>query len=759
MNLDRLTGSTNPAASQVAVVGMGIAVPEADSPGAFWNLLNEGEPVFGDPGDRYSLDAFWSADQHAEDRTYARMSGFLTGLHPHPRLAAEIAEGRFSLRDREAVWLRHCLLQARDHLVVRDDDRHALLVGGSVVASQRLDEAIVTEAVAWNVAQRLSACDTSPSLTDVARLRAEISQHFGCRTDDPGRLLPDRMIRSAAVGLLPADADAIIIDAACSSSLYSVDLGIKLLTQGRCDIAYCGGVFSVTPRYNVAFSKLGGLTRTGRVRSFDQAADGTLFSDGAAIVALKTLDRAHDDGDSVLGVIAGFGASSDGRGKAIFAANPAGQIRCVQRARDAAGLTGADIDWVICHGTGTPAGDATELDALASGAPAGGLVCASNKPLIGHTGWSAGIVSMIHALLTIEHRRIPAQHGFVMGPPGSPIGDSVVIATSEGSPADWADRDGKPIVAVSSFGFGGTNAHMLIRGDPGRETARKTGPGQDRIVLVAWSAHLPGDPDRAEIKRSISGTWTGPRDFGAVYPIPPFEESLLPARTAHAMDRGQLMALRLAARFVAEYGELWAPVRDTTGVVAAQTSLPPGSVDNLLRCYATDLKAVFTQEDDAKALDAFLADICSATPPTGKDTLPGITPSILASRLASRYDLHGPAMLVDTGPASGHTALHVASLYLQAGDVDMALVLGVSTVTRPGLAPLIGADPAGHTEGAFLLALTRESLALEHGWTVLTTVDDSPPRRTEPLDAGSASGGYAAFLAADGLVELLRALP
>lgn len=747
--------SAKPAASQVAVVGMGIAVPRADSPEAFWNLLNEGQPVFSEPGDRYSLDAFWSADQHAEDRAYARTSGFLTGLHPHPRLAAEIAEGRFSPCDRETVWLRHCLLQARDHLVVRDGDRHALLVGGSVVTSQCLDEAIVTEAVAWNVAARLSACNPRPPLTDVARLRAGISQHFGCRTGDPGRLLPDRMIRSAAAGLLPADIDAIIVDTACSSSLYSVDLGIKLLTQGRCDIAYCGGVSSVTPRYNVAFSKLGGLTRTGCVRSYDQAADGTLFSDGAAIVALKTLDRAHDDGDQVLGVVVGFGASSDGRGKAIFAANPAGQIRCVQRARDAARLTAADVDWVIGHGTGTPAGDAAELDALASGAPADGLVCASNKPLVGHTGWSAGIVSVIHALLTIEHRRVPAQRGFATGPAGSPIGDSVVIATSGGSPAV---RAGKPTVAVSSFGFGGTNAHVLIRGDPGHGTARKAGPGQDRVVLVAWSAHLPGDPDRAQIKRLISGPWTGPRDFGAVYPIPPFEESLLPGRTARVMDRGQLMALRLAARFVAEYGELWDPVRDTTGVVAAQTALSPGSVDNLLRCYAADLKVVFTH-DDAKALDAFLADICSATPPTGRDTLPGIMPNILASRLASRYNLHGPAMLVDTGPTSGHTALQVASLYLHAGDMDMALVLGVSTVTRPGLAPLIGADPASHTEGAFLLALTRESLALEHGWTVLTAVDDMPVRRTESPDASSASDAFASFLAADGLVELLRGLP
>jgi 3-oxoacyl-(acyl-carrier-protein) synthase len=747
------------AATQVAVVGMGIAVPGAYSPEAFWELLTEGQPVFGDPAGRYSLDVFWSADENAEDRTYARTSGFLAGLHPHPRLAVEIAEGRFNPRDRETVWLRHCLLQAQDRLVAPAGDRQALLVGGSAVASQCLDEAIVTEAVAWNVAARLAAAEQCPSVTDVARLRADIGRHFGGQAGDSGRFLPDRMIRAAAAGLLPADTDAIIVDAACASSLYSIDLGMKLLTQGHCDIAYCGGVFSVTPRYNIAFSKLGGLTRNGLVRSFDQAADGTLFSDGVGMVALKTLDRAIDDGDPVLGVIAGLGTSSDGRGKAIFAANPTGQIRCIQRARDAAGCTATDIDWVIAHGTGTPAGDAAELDALSSGAPDEGLVCASNKPLVGHTGWSAGIVSVIHALLTIEHRRIPAQRGFSSGPAGSPIGDSVVIATLEESRASRGDQAGKPLVAVSSFGFGGTNAHVLIGGDPGRGTAPDTSTGHDQVVLVAWSAHLPGDPDRAEVRRLISGAWTGPRDFGTVYPLPPFEESRLPARTASALDRGQLMALRLAARFVAEHGELWTPVRDTTGVVATQTTLSPASVDNLLRCYAADLKAIFTQEDEAKALDAFLADICAVTPPTGRDTLPGILPNILASRLASRYDLHGPAMLVDTGPTSGRTALQAASLYLRAGDMDMALVLGVSHVIRPGLAPLVGTDLASHTEGAFLLALTRESLAREHGWTVLATVDEPPRERTESPGTSSASGARAIFLGADEMVELLRALP
>jgi acyl transferase domain-containing protein len=282
---------------------------------------------------------------------------------------------------------------------------------------------------------------------------------------------------------------------------------------------------------------------------------------------------------------------------------------------------------------------------------------------------------------------------------------------------------------VSSFGFGGTNGHLLIREYVPRRTVAAASPG-DPVVLVAWAAHLPGEPSRTEIEHMLTtGAWTCPRTFGRYQP-PPFDEIRLPARAARSTDPSQLMALHLAAMMVTEYGELWAPLRDTTGVIAALTGPAPLAVGNLLRCYAAELERAVTGQD-ARALAAFLADVRADTPPTSRDTLPGITPNIMAARLANHYDLHGLTMLVDSGRTPGSTALDVAALYLAAGELDMALVLDVNLAVPAGLARLADAEPGPIPEGAFLLALTRSSVARRHGWPELAGL----PRGTREPDA------------------------
>jgi acyl transferase domain-containing protein len=715
--------------TEIAIVGMGIAVPGASSPGDFWQLLNAGRPQFSEPGGNYRLESFWSGDPDAEDRTYVRVSGFLTGLRLHPRLVTEIADGVFTRDDGEAVRLRHCLLQAGDSMTARDGDRGCAVIGGTGLTSQRLDEAIVIEAAAHEIAARLQDISAAGDANE-ERLRSLLRGHFGHGDTPPAQLRPDQVVHAAVGGLLPGGCAVTVVDTACSSALYAIDLGARYLLAGDCEIAYCGGLSGVTPRYNIGFAKLGGLSRRGRLSVFDRDADGTLFSEAAAVVALKTLGRALEDGDPVLGVLAGFGASSDGRGRWICAASPAGQALCIERAQRAAGLDASGVDWVVAHGTGTAAGDAAELTALAETAPPAGRLCASNKPVVGHAGWSAGAVSVIHALLALSHRRIPAHHGFTTQPPGSPVGTRVEVPLH---PRPWRGQDGQPrTVGVSSFGFGGTNGHLLISEYvPRRTVAVAVAAPGDPVVLVAWAAHLPGEPSRAEIGQMLTtGVWTCPRTFGRYQP-PPFDEIRLPARAARSTDPSQLMALHLAAMMAAEYGELWAPLRDTTGVIAALTGPAPRAAGNLLRCYAAELERAVTGEEDAKALAAFLADVRADNPPTSRDTLPGITPNIMAARLANHYDLHGLTMLVDSGRTSGSTALDVAALYLAAGELDMALVLDVSLAVPAGLARLADTEPGRIAEGAFLLALTRSSVARRHGWQEIAEL----PRGTREPDA------------------------
>jgi acyl transferase domain-containing protein len=708
-----MAGRTADLMAEIAIVGMGIAVPGASSPSDFWRLLNTGGPQFSEPGGNYRLESFWSGDPDAEDRTYVRMSGFLTGLRLHPRLATEIAAGQFTRDDGEAIRLRHCLLQAGDGMTTRDRDRGCCVIGGTGLTSQRLDEAIVIEASAHQIAARLQGTSVAGD-ADEERLRLLLRDHFGHADTPPRQLLPHQVVQAAASGLLPGGCAVTVVDTACSSALYAIDLGARRLLAGNCEIAYCGGLSGVTPRYNIAFAKLGGLSRRGQLSVFDRDADGTLFSEAAAVVALKTLGRAVQDGDPVLGVLAGFGASSDGRGRWVCAASPAGQSLCIERAQRAAGLDASQVDWIVAHGTGTAAGDAAELTALAETAPAAGRLCASSKPIIGHAGWSAGAVSVIHALLALRYGRIPAHHGFSTQPPGSPVGTRVEVPTRS---RPWPRADDRPrTVGVSSFGFGGTNGHLLIREHvPRRTVTAAPGDPADPVVLVAWAAHLPGEPSRTEVERMLStGVWTCPRTFGRYEP-PPFDEIRLPARAARSTDPSQLMALHVAAMMVTEYGELWAPVRETTGVIATLTGPAPLAVGNLLRCYAAELERAVT-ESDAKALAAFLADVRADIPPTSRDTLPGIMPNIMAARLANHYDLHGLTMLVDLGGTSGYTAHDVAALYLATGELDLALVLDVNLAVADELATLAGAEPGQTPEGAFLLALTRASVARRHGW-------------------------------------------
>ena len=132
--------------------------------------------------------------------------------------------------------------------------------------------------------------------------------------------------------LLPDGTELLMLDTACSSSLYAIDLGMKSLLLGTHDIAVCGGTFALGPRGAVLFSKLHGLSTGGAVRSLDKDADGVLFSDGAGVVVLKRLSRALADGDTVLGVLAAVGTSSDGKGKAIYAPASSGQSIAVDRA-------------------------------------------------------------------------------------------------------------------------------------------------------------------------------------------------------------------------------------------------------------------------------------------------------------------------------------------------------------------------------------------------------------------------------------------
>ncbi|MFJ7769702.1 SDR family oxidoreductase [Streptomyces sp. NPDC097107] len=732
----------------IAVVGMGVAVPGAGSPGELWRTVNGSRDVFSEPGDRFELDHFWAQDPQETDRTYARRAGYLHGFRPHPELRDAEEKAGGPSRDQAARWLRHSLLQARTGVRIDPAYRCGAYVGAWPGGSQSLVESMLVETLARS----------APDEVQGERVRAALLSHYRHALPVEQAATPDAVVRHAFEGLPERVAESMVIDTACASSLYAVDLGSKSLLSGECEIAYCGGVNVVDPTMAVMFAKLSGLSPRGRVRAFTGVSDGTLFSDGAGLVALKTLRRARQDGDAVLGVLLGFGGAADGRGKSISAPNSGGQRRSIERARAVNGVTAEQIDWVVAHGTGTPAGDGVESEVIAALGPAAGQLCSSNKPMFGHTGWTAGVLSLMHALLALRNSWIPAQLG--TEEPGSRPSEANIRVPGKAVRFELR-QDGPRTVGVSAFGFGGANAHLLVS-DPVDIAGRRSGPpalaDSEELALVAWSAHLPGEPPTASVRDWLRGAAPAPAPwFTRPYPAPSPSDVRMSSRTIPVVDPCQLMALQVAARFAAEHGELWADARETTGVIAAHTGMPSGLLATAVRCYAHDAgHFVDRQESDPAFVHTArqLEKIRQRHPATTEDSQAGVLPNVIASRIAARYDLHGPTMAVDSGRDGTLTALRVAHRYLKTGELDLALVLAVNGNGTPENAVLAGLGPMASGEGAFLLAVTTTATARQRELPVLATlslaIGDSEPT--------PASHPERSYLAGEHALAILRAV-
>ncbi|MCK8679962.1 SDR family oxidoreductase [Streptomyces lichenis] len=708
----------------VAVVGMGMAVPGASSPEEFWRLLCEGAELFVDaPADRWDIARFHDEDRRAPDKTYQRRSGFITSFRPHDKLRAEgLADAGL---DHTALWLRHSLHQALDGVRRADGDRFSFCVGYTPDGSQHLEESYVLGHALDTLAEDGDEAVRGP-VGDALRGR------FG-RGGAPGEARhPHRVGRDAMDGILPGDTRLHMVDTACSSSLYAMDLGVRDLLSGRSDIAVCGGSFALAPSGSILFAKLNGLSAGGAVHALDAGADGALFSDGAGLVVLKRLSRARADGDRVLGLISAIGLSADGRGKAIYAPAPAGQELAVERAFERGGLGPDDIDWIVAHATGTPAGDEAEFTSLAR-RYAGTRVqqVTSNKSLVGHCGWAAGVVSVIHTLLALRHGTIPAQYRFSRLPDA--LAGQASGLTVPREPVPWPAEPGRPRrAAVSGFGFGGTNAHVIISEDhraarTGRPPALPAPLGED-LVLVGWSAHLPGAPAPEEVAAWAAGS----RDeefepsFGATYPVPPFQELRMPPPTARATDRTQLALVRCMQGLPEPVRELCLSHNRTTGVVVGHTGATRNALLYKSRAYLDEIGRVVADAGDRPGTEKFLRRLEERATgliaaPT-EDSFPGEMPNVIAARLSNYFDLRGLNITVDAGEASLLEAFDVAGSYLDFREIDVALVAGVNGTALPGWNDEPGRRAA---EAAFLFALTRRSLAERTGLPVLAVVERS----------------------------------
>jgi NAD(P)-dependent dehydrogenase (short-subunit alcohol dehydrogenase family)/3-oxoacyl-(acyl-carrier-protein) synthase len=763
----------------LAIVGMGLVVPGANNPEEFWRVLVDGPNLFRRvPEDRWDYASFWSEDSTAEDKTYSASSVFITDFSPVDGLTDGLA-GETRTDDSTALWLRHALLQALQGVHRRDDDRYSFVVGYTADGSQHLEESQVLLGMSHRLEEALERLAVPPeeqaALADAAD--AALRARYWRGAEEPIRYLPHNVSRRAMEGVLPDETELLAVDTACSSSLYTVDIGVKGLLMGRHDVAVCGGSFSLAPRGSVLFSKLHGLSPSGILRPLDKDADGVLFSDGAGVVIVKKLARALADGDRILAVLRAFGSSSDGKGKAIYAPSADGQRIAVERALAASDGDPAGIDWIIAHATGTPAGDLAEFTNLRQTYAGDHPVrVTSNKSLIGHTGWAAGAVSVIEAILGLQHEAIPPQHQWSAAPADFELETTNLTIPTE--PVPWPKRPDVPRrVGISGFGFGGTNAHVVLEEYLPDAPAPPSPPRQPylgRIAVVGWSGCVPGLESRDDVAAWLAGRGRAPeRSFGEFYPMPSFDEVRMPPAMIRTIDRCQLMVIACAHQLKQQLGEFWEAGRARTGVIMGHLGATRTSTLYAGRTYLDDVEQTLRADAALAAsphlqplLEELRTEVQRLVPSSNENSFPGMMPNVIPARIANYFDLNGLNMTIDAGVSSAVEALKVGIGYLRSGELDMALVGGANGNTTPELERLIGSELDGElelAEGTFILALTTEERAAATGLEVLGYVSEGPA--TAPsngdlpvVDCAPATGNGSHYLGAEGALAVLRTL-
>ncbi|HET6733464.1 polyketide synthase Pks13 [Mycobacterium sp.] len=258
------------------------------------------------------------------------------------------------------------------------------------------------------------------------------------------------------------------IDTACSSSLVAAHQGVQALRSGEADVALVGGVNAlITPLATIGFDEVGGvLASDGRIKSFSQDADGYARSEGGGMLVLKRVADARRDGDEILAVIAGSAINHDGRSNGMLAPNPDAQAEVLRKAYKDAGINPRDVDYIEAHGTGTILGDPIEADALGRvvgrGRPADKpALLGAVKSNVGHLESAAGAASLAKMTLALRNDKLPPSINYA-GPNPYIDFENVRLKVAD-TVTDWPRYSGHAIAGVSGFGFGGANAHMVLR--------------------------------------------------------------------------------------------------------------------------------------------------------------------------------------------------------------------------------------------------------------------------------------------------------
>ncbi|MFE5812829.1 beta-ketoacyl synthase N-terminal-like domain-containing protein, partial [Streptomyces sp. NPDC056479] len=486
----------------IAIVGLSALFPKSSNLREFWsNVVSAADCIDDVPAGHWDVDEHYDPDPTVPDKTYAKRGGFIPDTPFNPLefgLPPNTLEVTDVLQLLSLVVTRDLLKDAGADQAWYDKARTGVVLG--ITGANQLTQPLTARLQSGVLKEVVQSCGLSQRDAEEIVAKFRLAYAPWEENSFPGML--GNVVAGRVANRFDLGGINMTIDAACASSLGAVRAAVSELVERRADTMLVGGCDAENTIFMyLCFSKTPALSKSGHIRPFDKDADGTLIGEGIGMLALRRLSDAERDGNKIYAVLRGIGTSSDGRFKSIYAPRKEGQMVALRRAYEDADCSPASIELFEAHGTGTAVGDATELSALSAVVSEASdtrrfAALGSIKSQIGHTKAAAGAAGMIKLSLALHHKVLPPTINVDEPNPAIDFTDGPVYVNSETRPWIRTPERPKRRAALSSFGFGGTNFHVVME---------EYGDGGDlRVSHPVAAVHLWHAPDTAQLTETLA---------------------------------------------------------------------------------------------------------------------------------------------------------------------------------------------------------------------------------------------------------------
>jgi len=712
----------------IAIIGQACVLPGALTPGELWDKIAAGTDLIARVPDGY-----WRTDPNlvmagfrhdARDITWCDRGGYVQGFETvfNPDGFA-IPKEEIVKFDSLVHWLLHTGREA-----LRDAGyREAVELDAGLIIGNLSYPSSAMSAFAESV-----WLDAQPKefLDGMARQLAKVPKPPAINRFMSG--LPAH-IAAQALGLRKG---AFALDAACASSLFAVRLACDRLHDRKADLMLAGGVQGSDDLIiHIGFCTLQAMSKTGQSRPFHRDADGLIPAEGAGIVVLKRLSDAVRDGDHLHGVIRAIGLSNDGRGQGLLVPSAQGQFKAMEHAYKMAGISPARISLIECHATGTKVGDDVEIASTRrifkdlKGVPIGSI-----KSNMGHPITASGVAGIIKITGAMKAKIRPAT--LHAEEPSEGLKDTPFRLLQKTE--DWPSKTPR-LAAVSNFGFGGNNAHLIIEEWNGHASKKPAKPNRLKtttIAVVGLGAMAASEKGIEGFAKTIfSGKClfektAGDQPMGKAefFELPLTGLRFFPAALDQTLSQ-QLLMLKAAMEAIDQLKNL---PNDRTGVFVGMGC--DGEVARSGICWRLSQFVrdwLQTKNLSPEAEDWIESVKNKINPGREASAILGAMPNVSANRINSQFNLKGQSLTVSSEELSGMRALELALRALKAEEIDAAIVgavdISCESVHMAAAEEALDSCRQIPADAAVALVLKREADARKDGETIYAFLSDEIP--------------------------------